>query len=92
MRRIADGDIFDVILCDLVLDSAMSGKGFYEQLEQRWPALASRTVICSGMARAEDDPFVMALGDRYFMKLDGTPTLTATLLRMASPRVVSLAA
>ena len=79
LGRIAEGDYFDVILCDLDLGESISGQDFFESLPV---ALQNRTVISSATDPAEGDSFATALGDRFFMKLGSVATLIAILLHV----------
>jgi PAS domain S-box-containing protein len=49
LARLERGEVFDVILCDLMMPG-MSGADFYEEVERRWPALVDRIIIVSGGA------------------------------------------
>jgi CheY-like chemotaxis protein len=80
LRRIANGDCFDVILCDLHLGPSVSGQDFFELLP---PDLQVRTIVCTGAAPDEDDAFAKALGDHFFMKPGRVGALGAILHRVA---------
>jgi len=58
---------FDVIVCDYKMPE-LSGRGFYEQIEERFPAMASRVVFVTAYS---DDPKV-----QDFLKQTGQPVLT----------------
>jgi two-component system cell cycle sensor histidine kinase/response regulator CckA len=49
LARLERGEVFDVILCDLMMPG-MSGADFYDEVERRWPALLDRIIIVSGGA------------------------------------------
>ena len=58
---------FDAIVSDYRM-SELGGQGFYEQLEERFPALASRVVFVTAYA---DDPKI-----RVFLDQTGQPVLS----------------
>ena len=49
LARVADGEVYDAILCDLMMPE-MSGIEFFEQLRARAPAQARRVVFLTGGA------------------------------------------
>lgn len=53
LRRILDGERFDVILCDLFMPG-MGGKEFYDELASQDRATAERIVFLSGGAFTSD--------------------------------------
>jgi CheY-like chemotaxis protein len=57
---------FDAVVCDYKMPE-LGGLGFYEQLEEQFPALASRVVFATAYA---EDPKI-----RKFLDLTGQPVL-----------------
>jgi CheY-like chemotaxis protein len=49
LERIAGGDSYDLILCDISLPD-LDGPGLYEEVEGRWPHLVSRFIFMTGDA------------------------------------------
>jgi CheY-like chemotaxis protein len=49
LRRIEQGEQFDVILCDLMMPQ-MTGMDLYDELVRAWPGQADRMVFLSGGA------------------------------------------
>lgn len=56
LEQLRDGNVFDLILCDLNMPD-VSGPDLYAQLAERWPQHAARVVFISGQgdnARTRD--------------------------------------
>lgn len=52
LRRIASGEYFDIILCDLMMPQ-VTGMDFHRQLSETYPGVAARVVFISGGAFTE---------------------------------------
>lgn len=52
VEALADGERYDLILCDLNLPWR-SGVEIFDEVAQRWPGQAERMVLMSGLSRVE---------------------------------------
>ncbi len=80
LRRIAAGDVFDVILCDLMM-SGMTGMDFFETLRTQHPALALRVVFMTGGT--------FTPRGQAFLRSTGNATLTKPVDPVALRRLIA---
>lgn len=73
---------FDVVVCDIRMPD-LGGVGFFEQMEERFPSVAGRTIFVTAFA---DEPPVQEFLDRtgqpYFGKPFHPPTLLDAVRRL----------
>jgi ActR/RegA family two-component response regulator len=79
-------DLYDVILCDLVMPGT-GGRQMYGALVARRSKLATRLLILTGAVTPADDAFAAHLGPRYLSKTRNVDELKRMLRSTAQPRL-----
>ena len=75
---------FQVVVCDYRMP-ALGGQGFYEQLEEVYPLVASRVVFVTGFAGDPAiEPFLMQTGQPVLAKPVELQALVAAVTRIAT--------
>ena len=86
-KRIAEGERFDVILCDLMMPE-MSGMDFYEAVKRTSPALADWIVYLTGGAYTQQArDFLATVRNRHLEKPIDMNSLNWLLLEALGPAV-----
>jgi signal transduction histidine kinase len=84
--RLATGETFDIILCDLLMPE-MGGREVYERLSVEWPHLASRVVFMTGGAfTSEASDFLECTDRRVLAKPFAADELRALVRAQLDPK------
>lgn len=79
-------DLYDVILCDLVMPG-MGGRQMYGALVARRSRLATRLLILTGAVALADDAFAAHMGPRYLSKTGNVDDLKRMVRSTAQPPI-----
>jgi PAS domain S-box-containing protein len=84
LKRIAAGEAFDAILCDMMMPQ-MTGMDFYRELEKSHPALLPKLIFISGGAFSPGENDFMEASPAYIEKPFGRAELSAAVRAMVGP-------